>query len=56
LRENAYLRDRIARFASVATLSQQAFAANYVTSGTIQFLFISPSQSQENEQQMEAPP
>lgn len=38
VRENAHLRDQIARTASVAQLRQRAIAAGFVTSGTVVFL------------------
>jgi hypothetical protein len=38
LRENAYLRDQIARTVSVENMRQRAFAANFVTSGTVVFV------------------
>ena len=50
VRENAYLRDQIARTASVATLMQRALAAGYVTSGTVLFVPVTPIQVQDHEQ------
>jgi cell division protein FtsB len=38
VRENAALRDQIARAASVSHLRQRAIAAGYVTSGTVVFI------------------
>jgi hypothetical protein len=38
MRENAYLRDQIARAASVARLRQRALAAGFVTTSTIVFV------------------
>jgi hypothetical protein len=38
MRENAYLRDQIARTASVAQLRQRALAAGFVTTGTVIFV------------------
>jgi hypothetical protein len=50
VRENAYLRDQIARTASVAKLMQRALAAGYVTSGTVLFVPVASSQVQDYEQ------
>jgi hypothetical protein len=44
VRENAHLHDQIARTASVSQLRQRAIAAGFITSGTIVFLPISPTQ------------
>lgn len=55
LRENAYLRDQIARAASAATLIERAVAAGYVTSGTVRFIPVEPDQPQRYEQP-QAPP
>jgi hypothetical protein len=55
VRENAYLRDRIARTASVGGLQQRAIAAGFVTTGTIVFIPIDPSQFLSVGQQ-QAPP
>jgi hypothetical protein len=43
LRENAQLRDHIARSASVETLKQRALSAGYVTTSTVIFVPVSPS-------------
>jgi hypothetical protein len=55
VRENAYLRDEIARTASVATLMQRALAAGYVTSGTVLFVPVAPSQVHDAEQAPASP-
>ena len=55
VRENAYLRDQIARTASVAKLMERALAAGYVTTGTVLFVPVAPSQGQDYEQ-APAPP
>ena len=38
LRENAYLRDQIARFSSVRALRERAVAAGFVSTGTVIFV------------------
>jgi cell division protein FtsB len=42
VRENAYLRDEIARAASASTLLERAFASGYVTTGTVRFMSLAP--------------
>jgi hypothetical protein len=49
VREDAHLRDQIARAASVTTLMQRAVAAGYVTTGTVVFLPIDPIEVLEQE-------
>jgi hypothetical protein len=46
VRENASLLDRIAREASAARMRQRAFAAGFVTTGTVIFVPFDPSQYQ----------
>jgi cell division protein FtsB len=55
VRENAYLRDQIARAASATALMDRALTAGYVTSGTIYFIPVGQNQNLENEQ-AQAPP
>jgi hypothetical protein len=43
VRENAYLRDQIARAASASTMLERAFAAGYVTTGTVHFMSLVPA-------------
>ena len=43
VRENAHLRDQIARTASVGQLRQRAVAAGFVASGTVVFLPVDPT-------------
>jgi len=44
VRENAHLRDQIARGASITALMQRAFAAGYVTTSTVLFIAIDPTE------------
>ncbi len=55
IRENAYLRDQIARFASVSSMTLRALTEHYVTTGTVQFLPVDPEQSQDVEQSQTPP-
>lgn len=55
LRENAYLRDQIARTASSSALMQGALSAGFVTTGTVRFIPIVPDSLQGYEQS-QAPP
>ena len=51
VRENAYLREQIARTASAAKLRQRAIAAGYIITDTIVFLPIDPNQIDAEQQQ-----
>lgn len=51
VRENAYLRDQIARTAAVARLRQRAIAAGFVTTGTIIFMPVEPTRLPAGESQ-----
>jgi len=42
VRENAYLRDQIARAGSATVLLERAFASGYVTTGTVHFMSLAP--------------
>jgi cell division protein FtsB len=56
VRQNAYLRDQIARSASGATLIERAFASGYVTTGTIHFISVGPPDLNLEMNQVQAPP
>ena len=45
LQENAYLSDKIAQMASVAVMSQRALAARFVTTESVLFVPITPSET-----------
>jgi hypothetical protein len=54
VRENAYLRDQIARAASASTLLERAFSFGYVTTGTVHFVSLAPVMMPEAD--LEQPP
>jgi hypothetical protein len=49
VRENAYLRDQIARATAVSELMERALAASYVTTSTVLFVPVGPSQDRVND-------
>jgi hypothetical protein len=55
IRDNAYLRDQIARAASVSELMQRALVARYVTTGTVLFVPVTPARNADDDQ-LQAPP